>query len=260
MPGEEDSIYEGGWILIDGTSWSSPAYAALIADVYQYCNATAGVKNPQTIAYYVHSTAASDFIDVTAGTDELASPDNKSPFYVAGAGFDDANGLGVPKGAAFAQTACPNHVPAAGLVTTGMTTMMSAMRSFGGSTIDATPRVAGLVDRGERAASDTERVQFVLNDDAGVAANEAQLVQALQASGFTIEQRFDNHLIVDARATTATVERFFKTQVHNVDQPLLGTRYMPVMPLTLPASIAPYVATVNLDSVVTRHRMLHVLH
>jgi hypothetical protein len=260
MPGEDDSVYEGGWILVDGTSWASPEYASLIADLYQYCNATAGIKNPQTIPYYVQSAAASDFIDVTSGTDELASPDNRTPFYVAGPGYDDSNGIGVPKGAAFAQTACPNHVPAAGLVTTGMTTMMSAMRSVAGSTIDATPRVAGLIDRGERPASDTERVQFVLNDEPGVAANEAQLVQALQASGFTIEQRFDNHLIVDAHATTATVERFFKTQVHNVDQGSLGTRYMPVMPLTLPSSVAPFIATVNLDSVVTRHRMLHIVH
>ena len=48
------------------------------------------------------------------------------------------------------------------------------------------------------------------------AQQEGAVVRALEAAGFTITQRFPNRTIVDARAPSSTVERFFSTEMHTV--------------------------------------------
>jgi len=249
MPAEDVNVYEGGWILLEGTSWSSPEYAAMMAEVYQYCHLSSGLANPLSIPYYVWNHASSDFIDVTLGSDQISS---YAPYYHAVAGFDDAGGLGVPYADEFASTACPGGSPASGLSLSRISGMaMSAPR--GGSVLDVTPRMPGLVDLGERSANEPTRVQIVLRPEAASSGTEAQVIAALETAGFTIVQRFPNHLVVDAQAPSSAVERLFGTQLHDVAQGEAGTRYMPVRPVVLPASIAPFVATVNLDNVATRH-------
>ena len=54
---------------------------------------------------------------------------------------------------------------------------------------------------------------------------EASVVQALQKAGFTITQRFSNRTIVDATAPSATVEHFFSTEMHTVQQGKYGARF-----------------------------------
>jgi hypothetical protein len=81
-------------------------------------------------------------------------------------------------------------------------------------------------------------------------AQEAAVVSALTAAGFTVTQRFPNRTIVDASAPSAVVERFFATEMHNVQQGKYGTRYTNLKPATVPASIAAYVRTASLSNVV----------
>lgn len=258
MPAEDAGIMENGsWTALSGTSWSAPEYSALMAEVYEYCKAGTGIVNPVAIPYYVfaHNPAPSAFIDVTSGNDTFA---NTSPSYTAAAGYDDASGIGVPLGQAFAQTACPGRVPASGLIARARMSLMNAgvAQHTGAFTIDVTPRVSGISDEGVRGAGEPTSIQIVLQPAADVASNEANVVSALQTAGFTITQRFANHLVVDAVAPSATVERFFRTRMHNVRQGRYGTRYLPTTQIVVPDSIAPYVATVNLDDVVTRHNRL----
>ncbi len=79
---------------------------------------------------------------------------------------------------------------------------------------------------------------------------EASVVQALQNAGFTITQRFPNRTIVDASAPSATVERFFATEMHTVQQGKYGQRFANLKPATVPSGIASYVSAASLSNVV----------
>jgi len=81
-------------------------------------------------------------------------------------------------------------------------------------------------------------------------AQEASVVQALQSAGFTITQRFPNRTIVDAKAASSTVEHFFATQIHNVNQGKYGERFTNVVPATVPAALAPLVRDASLNDLV----------
>jgi subtilase family serine protease len=85
---------------------------------------------------------------------------------------------------------------------------------------------------------------------APTAAQEGAVVDALRAAGFTVTQRFSNRTIVDATAPSATVERFFNTEMHNVSQGRFGQRYMNEKVASLPTSIAQYVRQVSLNNLV----------
>ena len=76
---------------------------------------------------------------------------------------------------------------------------------------------------------------------APTAQQEAAVVQALQGAGFTITQRFPNRTIVDATAPSSTVERFFSTEMHTVQQGKYGERFANLKPATIPSAIASYV-------------------
>jgi subtilase family serine protease len=49
-------------------------------------------------------------------------------------------------------------------------------------------------------------------------SQEQAVVHALESAGFTITQRFPNRTIVDAKAPSAVVERFFSTEMHTVHE------------------------------------------
>lgn len=260
MPAEDvASYYNGAWHTLLGTSWSAPEAAALFAQLYQYCGANgraiSGVTNPATIPYYVASQGiAANYTDVTSGNDQFNST---TPYYNAAAGYDDATGFGVPKGYAFAQTACPNHTPAGTLAARSSFSAMSMVTAHPAQdlTLDVTPHMWGLADRGERGSDKATNIQFVLQPPSA-AAGEAAIVSALQTAGFTITQRFSNHLVVDAVAPAGYVNRYFRTSIHDVVQGRYGTRYLPATQIVVPASIAPYVAAVSLDNVVRFHTPL----
>src|SRR5579871_4194062 len=85
---------------------------------------------------------------------------------------------------------------------------------------------------------------------APTAQQEAAVVRALQSAGFTIVGRYSNRTVVDAVAPSATVERFFSTEIHTLNQGKYGQRYANVKPAAVPASIAPYVLTASLSNLV----------
>jgi hypothetical protein len=79
---------------------------------------------------------------------------------------------------------------------------------------------------------------------------EQSVVNALQKAGFTITHRYANRTIVDASAPSATVERFFNTEMHTVAQGKYGERFANLKPASVPASIAAYVRDASLSNVV----------
>jgi subtilase family serine protease len=246
FPANDDAIYySGGWILVNGTSWGSPLYAAMLSEVYEYC--TTGFDNAAALPYDVYGLRHGAFLDVTSGNNQYAGT---SPFYSAQAGYDNATGIGVPYGLPFAQTLCPNRVPSASARMTASVAAVATRRSAQAFVANATPRAAGLVDRGERLASASTLIQIVLQPSASVARDEQQAIATLEAAGLTIVKTFSNHLVIDAQGSTANIEQVFATKLHDVDQGSYGTRYMPVTSITVPASLAPFVAGVTLDNVV----------
>jgi kumamolisin len=81
-------------------------------------------------------------------------------------------------------------------------------------------------------------------------AQERRVVQALRRAGFTIVQRFSNRTVIDATGRSAVVERFFSTEIHNVDQGKYGERYTNLAPATVPRDIAPLVRDISLNNVI----------
>jgi subtilase family serine protease len=81
-------------------------------------------------------------------------------------------------------------------------------------------------------------------------AQEAAVVASLQRAGFTITQRFPNRTIVDATAPSATVERYFATEMHTVQQGKYGQRFTNVKPAVVPADIASVVQSASLTNLV----------
>jgi subtilase family serine protease len=249
MPGEFDAVYvSGAWTVLSGTSWSAPAFAAMLSEVYEYCNAS--FTNPVAAPYYVYSADHSAFIDVVNGNNQYAST---TPYYSAHSGYDNVSGVGVPYGMPFAQTACPSRVPAS-KVRIGTSSTAALVHSTEQRAIDIAPRVGGLVDLGRRPAGAQTSIQLILQPSGSLAQSESSVIAVLQAAGFTITRTFSNHLIVDATGPSSSVESLFATQMDNVSQSAYGVRYAPVGSATLPASLAPYVAGVTLDNVVTYKR------
>ncbi len=244
LPAEADNVYDGSWFLINGTSWSSPQYAALMAEVYQYCNAASGIKNPVDLPYYVAHQYNKAYIDTVSGNDEFGTT---TPFYTAAAGFDNASGFGVPYGMAYANTLCPNRTQAPGVL--ARSAAVQAMTEQPATqTLDVTPRVSGLVDLGQRSTIAVTPVQVVLRSESDRAAVES----ALQQAGFSIDRTYEYQRIVNAQAPSGAVEAFFRTRMHDVLQPGHGTRFLPATQIAVPGSIASRVVTVNLQNVATR--------
>jgi hypothetical protein len=146
-----------------------------------------------------------------------------------------------------AQAACTRSAVSSRARTAAVASARKAAASY---VADATPHVAGLIDRGERNASALTRIQLVLNP-ASSASDEDAVTAALRASGFTVVRTFANHLVIDAQGPSAAIEGLFATRMHDVTQGSFGTHYLPATAITVPASLAPYVASVTLDDVIT---------
>jgi Tectonin domain/Subtilase family len=248
MPAVDDAIYlNGSWKRAVGTSWSTPMFAAMLAEVYQYCNAI--FYEPVRLPYYVFEHAGYDaFIDVTNGDNRFRGT---MPFYAAHAGYDNTTGFGVPLGMAFAQTVCPNRVPAARVRRAASLSALAVRPPAVPAAADVVPSTAGVSDRGARPGAAATRIQLVLRPSATAANDEQTVIGVLKAAGFTIVRTFGNHMVVDAEGPAAGVEALFSTRLHDVVQDGHGARYMPVTGAAIPASLAPYVAGVSLDDIVS---------
>ncbi len=80
---------------------------------------------------------------------------------------------------------------------------------------------------------------------APTAAQYAQVAAALQRGGFSITNTFSNHTVIDAVGTIGAAEKFFSTEIHRVNQPGYGERYLNARPGVAPASIASLVRSVD---------------
>lgn len=78
------------------------------------------------------------------------------------------------------------------------------------------------------------------------ADQERTVIEALRASGFSIDRRYDNRGAIDVSAPAAVAERFFSTKIDDlvVDG---QRRYGNVRPILVPAAIAPLVLGVILN-------------
>lgn len=250
MPAEYTATYEkGAWGLESGTSWSAPEFAAMMAEIYEYCGTP--IDDSVAMLYNVfHAKGYAAFTDVTSGNDQYSGA---VPVYSAAAGYDNASGIGIPNGAAVANAACPSNQPAdITMRAASALPRYDSQRPAIPLRVSTALRVQGLTDLGARSEIEETHIQIVLERNSTLASDEGSLVSALQSAGFTITRRFSNHLVVDAMAPNGTVERFFATQIHDVSQGSYGTRYMAVTSATVPAEIAPYVAGVVLNDVVTK--------
>jgi uncharacterized repeat protein (TIGR03803 family) len=243
-------VYGGVNVGVDGTSWSAPAAAAMLAEIAQYCNHNLG--NANVLLYQAFRTAPSaDFIDVTSGSNELPGV---TQWYSAKPGYDNTTGLGMPLGTPLAQTLCPNHTLAS-IGNTETIAQSSGRRTAKAYTMEVRPLVRGLQDLGRRAATATSRIQIVLRPSNTLASDEAQVINVLRKAGLTIVKTFRNHLVVDAEGPSSAVERLFNTTIHNINQTTHGARYAPTQPATIPTSLAPYLSGVSLDNLVTFHHL-----
>ncbi|HEY9180269.1 MAG TPA: hypothetical protein VIO32_06085, partial [Candidatus Baltobacteraceae bacterium] len=154
MPAEGMAMFDGtSWFQMYGTSWSAPEYAALMAEIYEYCKST--IANPVSIPYYVAAHYPQAFIDVVSGNDQF---NGSTSFYTAGAGYDNASGFGVPYGMAYANTLCPNRTPQVRRVAA---LPMQPHAAAEDRVVDVSPRISGIADAGPRRAAQTTQVQIV---------------------------------------------------------------------------------------------------
>jgi len=88
-----DTFVNGGWVGLQGTSWSSPTYVALQLEINQVKGARLGWVNSAIYSVFKKEGYATDFYDVTQGSNGQ---------YSAKAGYDNVTGIGSPIGEALA--------------------------------------------------------------------------------------------------------------------------------------------------------------
>jgi subtilase family serine protease len=103
LPGAvEDSFYDAGilngWATVGGTSWSAPAFNALLVEAAQIGGRRFGFANPAIYAA-AEKTTLHAFSDITQGNNTQVS---SLPGFAAGPGYDLVTGLGAPDGYALA--------------------------------------------------------------------------------------------------------------------------------------------------------------
>ena len=245
-PAAYSAIYQGGsWGTVDGTSWSSPQFAAELSEIYEYCQTA--FANPVALLYSVYASAPSAFIDVTHGNNYWGY--GSAGQYTSATGPDNTSGLGIVQGMNFAQALCPNRTPSI--------TPVAPVISI--SLKPAAPRLVPVpynipsygTDDGERSASSRTQVAIGILNTSSVADNEQAVLAALTNAGFTIDKTFSNHLLVAASAPNSTVEGFLTTSVHNVTQGVHGVRAGQASSLTIPAAIAPYISGIHVGNLIT---------
>ncbi|MDQ2866417.1 MAG: protease pro-enzyme activation domain-containing protein [Candidatus Eremiobacteraeota bacterium] len=95
LPGVGVATYaasQGGWLTLDGTSWSCPQFTAFMSEVNQLHSTHLGFVNPALYNVF-KSSGYADFTDVTTGSNGA---------YSAKTNFDEVTGIGAPKGWALA--------------------------------------------------------------------------------------------------------------------------------------------------------------
>ncbi|MBV8147795.1 MAG: S53 family peptidase [Candidatus Eremiobacteraeota bacterium] len=95
--------YEGRYGYVWGTSMSSPMFVALLVQAEEACKTKFGAVNATTYAVVADHAKGAMMVDVTSGNNTYSSA---IPGYNAKPGYDDASGLGSPKGFDYAAALC----------------------------------------------------------------------------------------------------------------------------------------------------------
>src|ERR1700757_3578511 len=77
-----------------------------------------------------------------------------------------------------------------------------------------------------------------------------RVTSELQQAGFQISNISSNRVLVYAKASSAIVENFFKTEIHSVRQEDGSDRYMNVRPALLPDTLVPLLLAVHVDNLI----------
>ena len=77
---------------------------------------------------------------------------------------------------------------------------------------------------------------------------QRSVVAAFRAAGLRVTHSYANRTLLDVQGTSASVERFFDTEIHSVSQGRFGSRFANVKPATVPGTLAPLIATVGLSN------------
>ena len=235
----------GAWTQIDGTSWGAPQIAAMIAELYQYCNGA--LASPVQIFYNAYAAQHySDFVAVTSGNNQFGSDPT---YFAATGGFSDVSGIGMPLGMPIAKSLCPNRSPASLVRALRGTSALVRGGPSEATVLPYVPRVDTLSNLGPR--NDIVRVALVLRATSSLAQDEASVLGSLTAAGFTIARTFPNHLIIDATAPALIAMSYFQTEIDDFNQGIYGRRYANTAPVTLPVAIAPYVQSAVTNNLVT---------
>jgi subtilase family serine protease len=102
--------YNGAWTEVGGTSGAAPLWASLFAeaDGSAGCQSTGDVGFANPVLYGLASSSptayAADFNDITSGNNDLYSLNGGA--FAAGAGYDQASGLGTPVAGNLAPALC----------------------------------------------------------------------------------------------------------------------------------------------------------
>lgn len=96
----DETYFKGAWGLVWGTSWASPIYVAMQAEIDEACGANWGIN---TLYNDFAAHAYFSFYDVTGGNNQNTGG---SGSYSAATGFDNVSGIGMPGGQQLAQNLC----------------------------------------------------------------------------------------------------------------------------------------------------------
>jgi kumamolisin len=77
-----------------------------------------------------------------------------------------------------------------------------------------------------------------------------RVTSELQQAGFQISNISSDRVLIYAKATSAIVENFFKTEIHSLKQADGSDRYMNVTPALLPNTLIPLVLAVHVDNLI----------
>jgi subtilase family serine protease len=110
LPATYDGIVVGGqWSMNSGTSWSSPMFVAMQAEINQACAKSYWAVH--TIYGAFNATGYTHFVDVTSGNN-LWTKSLYTLSYSAAPGFDQVSGVGIPLGINLGIDECGLTIPA----------------------------------------------------------------------------------------------------------------------------------------------------
>jgi subtilase family serine protease len=111
------------------------------------------------------------------------------------------------------------------------------------------PKLGELISEQETPSSPKYR-RWLTNDQfnaqfAPTQASYLLVLHSLEKAGFRIDGTYPNRTVIDATGTVASIERYFRTTIHRVDQKGYGIRYVNATPATVSAGLRPIVLAVD---------------